>query len=800
MKKLLLLTLLLPVVSASCKKEAQEDCGDNAIVINSSSDKGVDEIKTKAPADELDSYWLTIDGPAGYNFTPRELGTGSDRTVSGMVAGEYTVTLVSRKPGTYTLPFMNLPIYGGSLKKEVSGATNFSFTCYQINTGIKFVFDPTLTAAYPNAVATVTADGGAGSSLAFTQANATADDVAYFDPETLRITLADGSGNTIPIGGKIYQDIEVAARELWTVTLKITPATNSIVMDVSVSDVVTPREVEFEAGDLTGTGAADSPFSVAQAIKSLPADAWVEGYILGFTSLTPTRAGESDYVRIGLRPGSDPAQGIVVTNLREADIRAELGIPSITDLIGTRMTVRGKVEAKPGGVTAPGLAVMTMKAKDSDFSEFTLNYFSDLYKSVSYYCLNTIDKPNTVLKNALPGLKIGTAVRHEQLAYPAGWDSDPTYINILKRDFNSITAEYNMKMDVIWGSENDYPAGSFTGADGLVQFAKENRMRVHGHTLIWPEVVPQWLKTKGQSENWDQAKWTEVMETYITNVITHFTTKYPGVVQSWDVVNEAFGPDGTLWGDTSYPNNNNFWYDKVGPDFIQKAFVAAKAALKAAGDTQCKLFYNDYDIVSDTDKRDGIHSYFATRLSGGYDVFPIDGIGMQCHVLVRPDYQKAKESFAKMASLKHTNNTPLLIHLSELDAQINNSTLVNELNGGSFYTSWWQTGVKNYWDADYAQGKSFNMIACAYLDNVPSAQRHGITTWGISDRYSMTGTNNAGEKDWAVLFTKANEPKSAYNGLLEALLGVDWYTEDGNGSNWQWRWDSPGGFAEAPIY
>ena len=763
MKKLLFAALLLSVVTISCKDET-ETGGGNAIVITNTTDKGVDDIITRAVGDD---YYLKITGPEGYLEELRPIGT--NRTFSDLAEGEYTVLL--RNKETYTTPFLNQPIYEGSLTQPVTGTTPFSITCKQINVGIRFVFDASVTTYYNNPVATLTKVGEG--TISLTPADQ-GTNIAYFDPGTIRLTLADDDGE-IKIGGQSYKDLETIARQLWTITLKTSNIpgsdTGDIVLDIEVDTGTDSKDEELELGEASGTGSGDSPFSVSAALKrSLPTPTvWVEGYILGSTSLT--RAGGEDNIVIGHQPNLSMTEGIVVG--MSADIlRAKMQLAADAELKGLRIALKGVVAEKTSGSPAMGKAMMTgvdVEDSNNDNNCYSLNFFTDLKKSVNYYCLNN-GMENTTLKNAGPnGLKIGAAVRHEQLVWPYGWNPDPTYINILKRDFNSITAEYTMKMDWIWQAENNF---KFDDADNLVAFAEANGMRVHGHTLIWPEVVPGWLKAI-TADSKTQEEWEALMVKYIKTVVTHFA----GKVASWDVANESFSDqDGTLWGTNT--TNNDFWYKRVGPDFIKIAFTAAREALNAADDTKCVLLYNDYDIVSNSVKRQGICNYFAGLLAEGV---PVDGIGTQSHVNVRPDYAEAKAAYAQLAALKKETGEGIMIHLSELDAIINNTPFIDGNNGGIPFTEY------TSFTADYAQGKSFNMMARAYLDNVPEAQRFGITTWGITDRYSMTGTNRYGHKDWPVLFDKSNKPKRAYHGLLEALLGVDWEVKDNGGSNWNWR-------------
>jgi endo-1,4-beta-xylanase len=59
--------------------------------------------------------------------------------------------------------------------------------------------------------------------------------------------------------------------------------------------------------------------------------------------------------------------------------------------------------------------------------------------------------------------------------------SDAKYKDLVLKNFNQITAEFEMKMESLWGSTSY----NWAGADNIVNFAQDNKLEVHGHTLIW---------------------------------------------------------------------------------------------------------------------------------------------------------------------------------------------------------------------------------------------------------------------------------------------------------------------------
>jgi Glycosyl hydrolase family 10 len=67
---------------------------------------------------------------------------------------------------------------------------------------------------------------------------------------------------------------------------------------------------------------------------------------------------------------------------------------------------------------------------------------------------------------------------------------DRQYGTVLGREFNYLTAEYEMKWNIV---EPGRGSMNFGLGDAIVGYAASNGMRVKGHTLIWHGAVPSWL-------------------------------------------------------------------------------------------------------------------------------------------------------------------------------------------------------------------------------------------------------------------------------------------------------------------
>src|SRR5690606_32553836 len=104
---------------------------------------------------------------------------------------------------------------------------------------------------------------------------------------------------------------------------------------------------------------------------------------------------------------------------------------------------------------------------------------------------------------------------------------------------------------------------SWDQADLLVKFAQLNQQKVRGHTLVWHNQLPSWLK----EETFSAAELRDLLKHHIQVLVA----RYKGAIWQWDVVNEAFNDDGSF--------RDTIWYRAFnGPDYIAMAFRWAKEA------------------------------------------------------------------------------------------------------------------------------------------------------------------------------------------------------------------------------
>ncbi|MEV6962657.1 endo-1,4-beta-xylanase, partial [Streptomyces sp. NPDC051207] len=121
---------------------------------------------------------------------------------------------------------------------------------------------------------------------------------------------------------------------------------------------------------------------------------------------------------------------------------------------------------------------------------------------------------------AQSGRYFGTAIASGKLG-------DSAYTTIANREFNSVTAENEMKIDATEPQRGQF---NFTAADRVYNWAVQNGKQVRGHTLAWHSQQPGWMQSLSGSTL------RQAMIDHINGVMAH----YKGKIAQWDVVNEAF--------------------------------------------------------------------------------------------------------------------------------------------------------------------------------------------------------------------------------------------------------------------
>ncbi|WP_229787764.1 endo-1,4-beta-xylanase [Actinokineospora fastidiosa] len=239
--------------------------------------------------------------------------------------------------------------------------------------------------------------------------------------------------------------------------------------------------------------------------------------------------------------------------------------------------------------------------------------------------------------------------RYFGVAVAAGRLSDSTYTGIIGREFDSVTAENEMKLDATEPNQNQF---TFTNADRIVNLALQQGKKVRGHTLAWHSQQPGWMARMEGS----------ALRQAMLNHVTRVATYYRGKIHSWDVVNEAFAD-----GSSGARRDSNL--QRTGNDWIEAAFRAARAA-----DPGAKLCYNDYN----TDNWSHAKTQAVYRMVQDFKArgVPIDCVGFQAHFNsgnpVPSNYHTTLQNFA---------NLGVDVQITELDIEGSGTSQAEQYRG-----------------------------------------------------------------------------------------------------------------------
>lgn len=345
------------------------------------------------------------------------------------------------------------------------------------------------------------------------------------------------------------------------------------------------------------------------------------------------------------------------------------------------------------------------------------------------------------------------------------------YKNLVKNEFNSITATNEMKaysmLDRTASQKNPegMPVINFETADRIVEYAQSISIGVRGHVHM-----SDWFFREGYSWNGDYVD-AETLKArvkyYIEEVITHFETKYPGVVYCWDVVNEAVGDNATEYeiGDSRHvrtmrSGGDNMFYKIMGPEYVELSFLWAKDTvekLKAENPAvSIDLFYNDYSTFQEG-KRDAIiellksiNSY-AKDENGNYRKL-CDGMGMQSYI----GGYGTQSGCMNMEDIEKIKTAILMYH--DLGLQVH----ITEMAVRNYQTE------KAEQHAEYC-GKLFQAFAEI---NSKETVITNISVWGMFDNPGLAESDYSFKMNgpYCGLFTETYERKQSYYGALEAIL------------------------------
>lgn len=366
-------------------------------------------------------------------------------------------------------------------------------------------------------------------------------------------------------------------------------------------------------------------------------------------------------------------------------------------------------------------------------------FFTAMFLTLLISCNSSDKNEDITLKQAFKDIfYIGTALSEEQIL-----GEDEAAIEVVKSNFNSITAENIMKSEVMQPIEGEF---DFTLSDKFVEFGEQNDMQIIGHTLIWHSQAPDWFFV---DENGDDVS-PEVLTQRMRSHILTIAGRYKGRIHGWDVVNEAIEDDGS-WRKSKF-------YEILGEDFIRIAFELAHEA-----DPDAELYYNDYSMANEG-RRNRVVSMVKTLQEQGVK---IDGIGMQGHLNLNSpsieDYEKSIQEFADLG---------VKIMITELDLSVLPSVRSND--GANVKSTFeynekinpYKDGLsKEVEEKQYQRYTDFFKLFVKYQDNIDR-----VTLWGVNDAQSWKNDWPVeGRTDYTLLFDRNNKPKEVVKDIINIV-------------------------------
>ena len=360
---------------------------------------------------------------------------------------------------------------------------------------------------------------------------------------------------------------------------------------------------------------------------------------------------------------------------------------------------------------------------------------------------------------------------------------DEKTLAFVKKHFNSITMENEMKPDAVLGSkvtmitkeeaqklgyiipdnykETSVPKLNFDRIDKILQTAYDNGLGLRGHTLLWHSQTPAWffgIDYDADEDAVDEDTMDARIDFYVSTVMNHVMQKEKEIagengkiVYAWDVVNEYLHR-GRAWS----LNWTSVYGDMKGtPSYVKRAFERAYEMLEKYDATdKVTLFYNDYDTYFEVEDLLALVNF----INEGEKAKICSGIGMQSHVdIKRPTIEEYGAALEKFMAAGYE------VQITELDFTINFDTDGTDKKDPSY-------DYKNEGETIEEQAafvKDFMEMVIAKQKNrdktVSPKGITGLTIWGLYDSISWRG------KSQPLLFgTSIDDPKPAFQAFLEA--------------------------------
>ena len=303
-------------------------------------------------------------------------------------------------------------------------------------------------------------------------------------------------------------------------------------------------------------------------------------------------------------------------------------------------------------------------------------------------------------------------------------------LGVAAEHFNAVTPENCMKSGPIHPDENTW---QFARSDALVDWAVQNKMSIHGHTLVWHSQTRDWFFRGG-----DKQVVTQRMKDHIHTLVG----RYKGKIRSWDVVNEAISDGGNEETGGTENLRNSQWMQTLGPKFLTLAFQFAHEA-----DPNALLYYNDYNIESGPKHASSMVLLQRLLKEGA----PIHAVGIQGHWRTgRVPFEDIDKAITDYASLG------LKVSITELDVTIRGAS--GGQLGRGFGRGRSRTPVPPSAEDLKAQAEDYARLFAIFTKHKDVIQR--VTFWGLNDRRTWRFGQHP------LILDANNNPKPAYAAIV----------------------------------
>ncbi|MFG2044906.1 endo-1,4-beta-xylanase [Dactylosporangium sp. NPDC048998] len=306
---------------------------------------------------------------------------------------------------------------------------------------------------------------------------------------------------------------------------------------------------------------------------------------------------------------------------------------------------------------------------------------------------------------------------------------------LLLKHFDQVTPENHFKPDAWYDADRKFRPSS--DAIAIMNFARDNHLRVYGHTLVWYQQTPAWFFQDDQgnplpADATGRAILTQRLHDHIFNVANWLATNYGkfgagNPLVAFDVVNEVVADTA----ENADGLRRSEWYRILGESYIDLAFQFANQAFDvdhaaSGADRPIKLFINDFNSEQGG-KQDRYHALVQRLKTRNV---PVDGVGHQFHL------SQTTSISSLGAALDRFTDLPVVQAVTELDVTLATPVTQAEIIDQGYF----------YQDA-------FKVFRAHHL--------FSATVWGIDDARSWRSSQAP------LLFDGQLQAKPAYYGIAD---------------------------------